>query len=211
MTAQISYVVVYRGKPHCIAGINGKGLFDPAEHGLKPVVISTACWRGYHCTYEIADGSLLLTQLNIGLDEKDRAAAERDEGPLLCGKVPKPNLVEVQGWDDRTGETTTYHLLLGFVFDGLREIVPFAGGLLLADDFIEELYVHMGFHPAWKFKEVHEVLFEKGRVVKEADRSAEMAEFREMVSSRQLEPTDPDNREEIKSWVERCFSLKYKW
>ena len=67
MTAQISDLVVYRRKPHTIAGINGSGLFDPAMHGVRPAMISTACWRGFHCTYEVADGSLLLTKVNLGL------------------------------------------------------------------------------------------------------------------------------------------------
>jgi len=90
-------------------------------------------------------------------------------------------------------------------------VVPFSGGLLLGHDFIQELYVHMGFHPAWKFRQVHEVLFENGQVVKAADRSAEMAEFRAMVANRPLEPTNVENRVEIERWVERCFSLDYKW
>jgi hypothetical protein len=211
MTAQISDVVIYRHKPHAIAGINGTGLFDPAEHGVKPVMISTACWRGYHCTYEVGDGSLLLTTVNIGLDEKDRALAERGEGPLLFGKVPRRYTEHGHSTNLQTGEVKTSWLSSDFRCDGMREVVPFSGGLLLAYGFIRELYVHMGFHPAWKFREVHELIFEKGKVVKEADRPVEIADFREMISGRQLEPSDPDNREEIEKWVEQCFSLKYSW
>ena len=209
MTAQISDAVVYRGKPHSIAGINGSGLFDPTEHGIKSVMISTACWRGYHCTYEVADDSLLLTQVNIGLGEEDRALAERGEGPKLFGHVP--HRYTVHGYrEDSTGVKTSWESH-DFLYDGLRAVVPFTGGLLLADDFIHELYVHMGFHPAWKFREVHELLFEQGRVVKAADRSAEMAEFREMLAGRPMEPSDPRDQEEIVRWVEQCFSLKYRW
>jgi hypothetical protein len=211
MTAQISDVVVYRGKPHRIAGINGSGLFDPTEQGVRPVMISTACWRGYHCTYEVADRSLLLTELNVGLGEEDRALAERGEGPKLFGRIPRRYTVRGYSEDLGTGEVQTSWESPDFRYDGLREAVPFTGGLLLADDFIDELYVHMGFHPAWKFREVHELLFERGQVVKEADRSAEMAEFRDMVRGRTLEPTDPEDREGIERWVEQCFSLKYKW
>ena len=98
-----------------------------------------------------------------------------------------------------------------FVCDGLREPVPFSGGMLLGDGFIQEMYVHMGFHAAYKFRNVHEVIFKEGRVVMEADRSAEMAEFREMIAGHPLGPTNPDNREEIERWIQRCFSLEYKW
>jgi hypothetical protein len=69
----------------------------------------------------------------------------------------------------------------------------------------------MGFHPAYKFRQVHELVFEAGRVVKEADRSAEMAEFRDMLAGRPLQPGDPEDREAIERWVRRCFSLEYKW
>ncbi len=30
-------------------------------------------------------------------------------------------------------------------------LVPFTGALLLGERFITSTYVHMGFHPAWKF------------------------------------------------------------
>jgi hypothetical protein len=211
MTAQISDQVVYHGKPHSLAGINGSGLFDPSEHGIRPVMISTACWRGYHCTYEVADGSLLLTAVNIGLGEEDASAAERGEGPRLFGKVPHRYTIHGECMDLSTGEMQTSWRSSDFRCDGLRELVPFTGGLLLGDGFLPELYVHMGFHPAWKFREVHELLFERGKVIQEADRSAEMAEFREMLAGRPLEPGDPEDREGIERWVERCFSREYKW
>ncbi len=211
MTAQISDEVIYRGKSYGIAGINGSGLFDPSEHGLNPAMISTACWRGYHCTYEVADGLLLLTKVNIGLGGEDLASAERGEGPLLFGKVPRRYTIHGRAENVRTGEVKTSWESSDFLVEGLRERIAFSGGLLLGRGFIREMYVHMGFHPAYKFREVHELLFEEGRVVKEADRSAEVAEFREMVADRPLGPTDPENREEIERWVKQCFSLEYKW
>jgi hypothetical protein len=33
-----------------------------------------------------------------------------------------------------------------WAYRDLRQLIEFTGGLLLADDFIRELYVHMGFH-----------------------------------------------------------------
>jgi hypothetical protein len=213
MTAQISDVVFYHDTPFSIAGVNGFGLFDPSEQGVQLAMISTACWRGYHCTYEVADGSLLLKRVNLGLGEKDRVLAEQGEGPKLFGQVPR-RYVE-HGYrivhdaagttEERSWESSD------FIVDGLREPVPFTGGLLLGAGFIEELYVHMGFHPGWKFRKVHELIFDKGRVVEETDRSDEMAEFREMIAGRPLGPRDPDNQEEIKQWIERCFSLDYRW
>ena len=62
------------------------------------------------------------------------------------------------------------------IYSNLREPLPFTGGLLLARDFVEELYVHMGFQPAWKFRDVREVMFEDGKVRTTTDRSAALAE-----------------------------------
>src|SRR5690349_13467960 len=107
MTAQISDRVVYRGKPHSFAGVNGSGLFDPTEHGVVPVSFSTACWRGYHCTYEVAGDSLLLTKVNIGLGESDRTAVERGEGPKLFGKMPKRHTIHGHSTKLSTGEVKT--------------------------------------------------------------------------------------------------------
>src|SRR5262245_43548610 len=182
MTAQTSDKVFYRDTAFSVAGVNGSGLFEPSEYGIRPAMISTACWRGYHCTYEVAGGSLLLAKVNLGLAEEDRAAAERGEGPRLFGRVPRRYIIHgrrVVHDAAGSGEEASWESD-DFAVEGLREPVPFTGGLLLGTGFIEDQYVHMGFHPAWKFREVHELVFDRGLVVKEADRSAELAEFRGM-------------------------------
>ena len=169
MTAQFSDQVNYRGKSYSIAGKNGGGLFDPAAHGLKPVGKCSACWRGFVCTYAVDDRHLLLDSLTVWLD---------DPATPLFGVPPRPeeggfNIYQRQSRGH--SETTN-----GFyaVYEGLAHRVPYTGGLLLAADFIEELYVHMGFHPAWKYREVHELVFRDGMLVQESDRSPQIAEFR---------------------------------
>lgn len=210
MTAQISDTFRYGSKPRSLAGINGSGLFDPAQYGVKAVGWSTACWRGYHSTYEVADGWLFLTKVNLGLSEEDIATAALGEGPKLFGKVPRRYTEHGHSTNLRTGEVKTSWESSDFVVDALREVVPFTGGLLLGDEFIQEMYVHMGFHPAYKFRVVHELIFDAGQLVEEHDRSAQMAEFREMLSSKSLEPGSQASRAEIEAWIERCFSLQYK-
>ena len=37
MTAQFSDPLNYAGQIYSIAGVNGRGLFDPTEHCMKPV------------------------------------------------------------------------------------------------------------------------------------------------------------------------------
>jgi hypothetical protein len=188
MTAQFSDPVEYRGQSYVIAGINGEGLFDPAEHGMKPVGKCTACWRGFVCTYRVDGQRLLLDRLAICL-----------EGPAaaLFGVQPKPDQGQIPLFD--------------VIYEGLRHSVPYSGGLLLARDFIRELYVHMGFHPTWKYRVVHELVFRDGELMQEADRSEQIAEFRREIAHRPLEPGYGAKRSEIERWVEKCFSQKYKW
>lgn len=181
-------------------------VFDPAQQRVNAVAWCTACWRGFHCSYEVADGFLFLTQVKLGLGEEDEDAAAKGTGPKLYGKVPRRYTEYGHSTNLRTGEVKTSWESTDFVVDGLRELMPFTDGLLLGDDFIEELYVHMGFHPAYKFREVHELVFEAGRLIGEHDRSGQKAEFREMLSPASLEPVSGASRAEI----ERCFSLEYK-
>jgi hypothetical protein len=182
MTAQISDTVHYRSRPRSIAGINGSGLFDPAQQGIREIAaISTACWRGYHCVYVVADDALFLTEVYLGLTGKDRESALLGEGPRVFGAVPRRYLQHGHRQNLHTGEVSTSWEASDFKVDGIREPMAFTGGLLLGDRFIREMYVHMGFHPSYKFRVVHELIFDAGRLVAEHDRSARMAEFREML------------------------------
>jgi hypothetical protein len=188
VTAQFSDTVKYRGKDYALAGKNGIGLFDIRDQGLHPHAGCTACWRGFVCEYEVEGRRLLLDSVSTWLEEP---------APKLFGIPARKRQ------DDRE--------IFGTVYRRLRQPIPYTGGLLLGDDFIEELYVHMGFHPAWKYREVHELEFEDGELVREADRSAEIAEFRRDLSERVLEPGLEDSEEDVKRWIERCFSQEYRW
>lgn len=188
MTAQISDSIEYRNQTFAIAGKNGTGLFDPSEHGMNPVGICTACWRGYVCHYAVANGELQLDEISLSVD---------DPAPKLFGKSPR--------------KQTASDPIFSAQYSHLQHPIPFTGGLLLADDFIEELYVHMGFHPAWKFRDVHELIFENGKLTRETDRSQQIAEFRDELSNRALRPDDETSQAEIEKWIERCFSREYRW
>ena len=89
-------------------------------------------------------------------------------------------------------------MAIGWTYDGLREPIRFSGGLLLGEGFIEKLYVHMGFHPAWKYKTVREVIFEEGRVTEDLDRSREMKDLRARLTSEPLQPGLGDGQARIR-------------
>ncbi len=188
MTAQFPDHVTYRGKSYSLAGKNGSGLFDPTAHGMNPVGSCTACWRGFVCSYAVDGRGLLLDKLEVCLEVP---------APVLLGRPPTPD----------TGE----HALFDAVYERLNHRVAYTGGLLLAADFIEELYVHMGFHPAWKYREVHELMFRDGALVQETDRSERAAAFRKEMECRPLELSRGATQADIKRWVEQCFSQEYGW
>ena len=48
MTAQIQDCVVYQDEGYAIIGIKGEGLPEPADFGMTPTIMHTACYRGYY-------------------------------------------------------------------------------------------------------------------------------------------------------------------
>lgn len=190
MTAQFNDLFRYQEKDFSIAGISAGPLFNPADFGLFPIPASTACWRGYVATFTIFESYLVLDTLSVNLQEK--------QAPTINGILPS--------------EPTRGLRLFNNLYTGLKYHIHYTGGLMLGHDFIRELYVHMGFHPAWKYKEVFELTFENGRLVSELDRSAWAAQQRRdfLESSRDDQPDRMSTKKEISDFVERAFDRTYK-
>ena len=168
-----------------LCGVNGEGLFDPRDEGFEPVAPHTACWRGFVSTYRVKRGVLFLDTAGIGVERE-----------LLEHGVPGPELFGVKASKDGDG---------GFaVFENLEHEVGFSCGLLLGRGFIEELYVHMGFHPAYKFRDVVELKFEDGKLVDRLDRSVEMEALRNEMGRGEW-----DGSKSLPEWIDDCFRLDY--
>jgi hypothetical protein len=186
MTAQVPDFFIYGDDKYSLAGVNGQGLFNPADHGIRTIPCSTAMWRGFGCTYALEDERLVLQDLGLCVE---------GDPPAIFGAQPEPSPRPFQG--------QLHYADIGWQ-------VPFTGGLLLGSGFIQELYVHMGFHPAWKFRQVHELIFEQGRLNASHDRSQAMQEFRERMKKRPSRSGSPDEGE-LMAWIRQCFSLDYEW
>lgn len=189
MTAQVADTVELEGREYSIAGVRGGPLFDPGQHRIKPGVIGTACWRGYICSYLVDDGLLHLVKLVVGSGTKVAGRTLDAEGRLLGGRL-KP----AESWT-------------GWEVTGIDLPVPLTGGLLLGRRFIQATYVHMGFHPAWKFAKVIELLADGGKVTATLDRSAEFAAIRRRIQNGEV--PHPDGRRGSKRWIDRSFTLDY--
>jgi len=193
MTAQVNDSVFHRKINYALAGISGSGLFEPEAHGLKPAAIFSACWRGYCVTYAIEDGRLVMTKVSMGFSREDEMRAKVGRGPTLFGVLAR-----------REGQRGFWN------YNSLHERVAFTGGLLLAHGFIEQLYVHMGFHPAWKYRDVRELLFEDGHLRDEFDRSVEVEQVRVRFAGQPLKPDLSEGKARVMEWIEQCFSLDYR-
>jgi hypothetical protein len=187
MTAQTQDTIHYRENTYALVGVKGSPLFEPVVYGLLPRVCTTALWRGFHCLYEILDSQLYLKQLSICLDT---------EPSILLGNAPvKSN--DPQGFDA--------------IYKELGLKISFSGGLLLAKDFIQELYVHMGFHPAWKYREVHELIFDRGDLTAEHDRTKAIADMRNRIDPKPYKRPRFEDHESIMKWITDTFKLDYDY
>lgn len=191
MTAQFSDNFIYKGKEFSIAGINGDVLFNPYEHGLSPKGTCTACWRGFVSTYAVKNDQLYLDRLDINMDKPKKKF-------FIFDAIPKINGIKPSGGESLYG-------LFDYHFEAVELPVKFTGGFLIGEGFIQDLYVHMGFHPAWKYEEVHELIFENGKLVSATDISAKMKEYRR----KRKEPGFEEEDQKMDEWIEKCFSLNY--
>lgn len=197
MTAQINDTFRYREREYALAGISEGVLFDPSLLGLEPVATCTACWRGYQAVFALSGSRLVLDALHVNL-VRPGMDVKSEEGPMIHGVKPRSPRARDDWFNSH--------------YEGLDYALDYTGGLLLADGFIQRLYVHMGFHPAWKYERVVELIFDAGILVQEHDRSAQMAEVRrgylELRSRNDRERTPAD--EEIARFIESAFDRSYR-
>jgi hypothetical protein len=193
MTAQAMDLVRWRDRTWSLVGMDGQGLFDPTALGIQPRMLHTAAWRGYICTYGVEDDELRLQRLEIGFDQATQERALAGDPPVIG--------------DARPIQQGTGH---AWLYDDADLPVPFTGGLRLGHGFIRELYVHMGFAPAWKFEEVFELRFEAGRLVGVEDESDAMRREREEALKGELAPGRTSGVERITDWIRSTFDRSYR-
>ena len=173
MTAQIPDKVFYQGEQYSLIGVRGGELITPQQFGMQPQMLHTACYRGFYATYEITDDLLYLRELTL---------REQDDNYLpIAGSEPQKERYQA-----------TYH--------NLSLAVPFNGELRLAKDFIQELYIHMGYQKASAFKTVLDITLEGGHVIAVVDRSKEMEKMRGAFNKR-------FKSGEISQGINEAFSL----
>ena len=188
MTAQVPHRVIFDGTFFDLCGISGTGMFDPEEHGIHPTSTNTAVASGFLCIYGVRDDTLYLEIL------------ESSPQLIQTGNSQK----QVLGAKDVFGVEPQKGGSLGYIYGPLGFPVPLTGKILLGNDFIQDLYIHMGFQDAHKYEKVVELFFENGHLVNTVDRSDEMAAVRE-----QKMANGGDTEMGSTDWIEKSFSLDY--
>ncbi len=196
MTAQIHDRFRYQDATYSVSGISERKLLDPSQLDLEPASTQTACWRGYQAVFAISDSRLVLDTLHVNL-LRPGAGYIRQEGPPINGVSPTGPDGE-DDWFNNHYVGICYHL-------------DYTGGLLLADGFIWELYVHMGFHPAWKYEKVIELIFDNGVLEHEFDRSERMARTRQLILDSRRDGDRPgmQTNRDILEFVRSSFDRTY--
>ena len=186
MTAQIHDSFLLEDQKFSLVGVNGGNLFHPAEYGMQPLPRITSCWRGYICTYNTLENRLLLDTLQVNLDQ---------EGPAINRVRPE--------FPAKSTFNNIYH--------DLNLHIDFTGGMLVANGFIQALYVHMGFHPAWKYETVFELEFSRGTLLETKNVSRQMAELRDKMARQPLQPGTNVSRQELEDWIASTFKRSYRF
>jgi hypothetical protein len=189
MTLQIPDILRFRDQEYAVTAVDGSGLFDPQARGLQTGMLSTGCWRGYICTYEITASRLLLREVELG-------RSNANDEPLLFGVAPT----------EAGGRPAIHRHAL--VYTGLATPIEFTGRLLVGRDRIHLGYLNMGFPPAWLCEVVYDLVFDQGRLVAVHNRSAAMAEIRDRLGTDGLRRRDGQTMED---WISAAFSLSYEY
>jgi hypothetical protein len=181
MTAQIPDEFILDGERFSLVGIKGEGLFEPLDFGIVPRSASTACWRGYVMKYLFTKDKLILDEMRVNTNDP----------PKINGVAP-----------EKGEDSFKYH------YKNINLQSEFTGTILLAKDFINSMYVHMGFQRPMAYETVIEIRIKNGDIVLLKDLSKQMAKRREKDESKGAQPQS-DSEEDIKKWIDETFSLDY--
>lgn len=193
MTAQVNDTVMLKGQAFALIGVEGKGLFQLSDVGLKAERMSTACHRGFFCVYIVKDSLLVLQELTFRVAYLKELALKSGKETVF-GRIPQAS----GGWMD------------GLFLGNLSEPIRFSGGLLLGDGFIQELYVHMGFQAPYKYQRVFELTLEGGVLLDVQDRSEQMAKIRQKDDDGLSGKGSPVSDTDRQKWIEESFSRRYR-
>ncbi len=166
-------------------GLKGGKLPIPEDFDIQSYFRCTACWRGYVMKYKFTNDRLIL------------------DGMLVNAKKPP----EINGVEPITAKETG-NSIFDYCYQNLNLKAEFTGTVLLAKDFIQQMYVHMGFQRPMAFGTVVEIQVENGNITEIRDLSKKMEEERQINIYKGAQPRSNSNKD-IEDWIKNTFSLEY--
>jgi len=169
MTTQVDDVFSFQGKKYSVVQVGDvplarikeqKALFKISDFGISPSMGSTACYCGYQSFFSVDKSYLILSALHVFLEQEE---------PIINGvkPIPFPKSNPGGNWG-------------GFnnCYENLDYRLEYTGKVLLGTGFIRDFYIGRDKVPAWKYDTVIELIFDKGVLQEEYDRSDEMLKIR---------------------------------
>jgi hypothetical protein len=153
MSAQLPDRLIFEGREYDVVSSSPTKLFDPVQWGLTPSAPHGACLRGTIATFDVKENLLYLSNLHYWTRTVLPSC-------LAAGKVSAA---------DPAGECP------GYFYSGMNALLPWSGQIVLGRSFLWPLLLPRGFQPAWKYKEVIQLLFADGMLQAFGDVSKKMA------------------------------------
>jgi hypothetical protein len=226
MTVQISDIIKINGVELEITESEGQGLFEPHEYNINIGHSQcSACWKGYLTWYEIRDKILYLDSLKVNTKHKYEGwpvpftvfvpeyeekgkyfyrKNQRGRNNLMEKTYTEPIVTPPPPPINNLYPVPVEGDFFDYSYNHVDLKMNFTGVLLLGEDFISDLYVHMGYHPAWKYKKVTALCFNKGEMIESKDISEDVDKLRD---SMQREDADIKEKSTV-GWIMKCFSKK---
>jgi len=144
MTAQIPDIFIFEDENYDLVYLDGQGLIIPQDYEMNPRMLHTACYCGFYSTYKIEKRQLIFQSMVIGEVE--------DGYKPINGVMPI---------EDK------YH----HTYQNVNLLAPFTGTIRLGKDFIQELYIHMGYQKGSAYETLLEFQFDQGDLIEFKDLS----------------------------------------
>jgi len=168
--------------------MKGSGLYIPEHFGINTYWKSTGCYRGFQMRYIVVNDELVLNRMQVNTKQVP---------PLINGIKPQKIIKKYAEFD--------------YCYYRLNLKSKFTGWLLIGKDFIQKMYVHMGFQKPKTFKTVLELHVDEGNVTEIKDRSKDVENIRKREALRKSR--DPyykfTSKKSPIDFIDDSFSLDY--
>ncbi len=187
MTAQMSDIFYVKEKKYFLVAMSELIGFDPRKYGIIPAPISTACWRGYLCVYDVTQKRLYLRDLYI--NSKNSVYPDIN---CVCAFPKAKSDIGLFGGAHWYGH--------------LNIPIEYSGKILIGNDFIQEYYIHMGFQMPWSYKNLIELDFENGVLTNTVNHSEAARKIRKEIIRSPEEFKKALYGKNSADFIKKCFS-----